>query len=178
MVAMLCGIRSGICVGRVVCRSYAVKAWVGEKLKSTEELGEYLSKETWSVEEYLSDSPNSALEQPSEDTVKKLLKLSGLSVEGNDIGRIQQRLGKQLSFIEKLHRIPLENEESIDESKARVMPREIAALNYEDLLDKIATQRTNLDLGEVEGSWDSTGLAKIKQSKWFVLRGGLMHNRN
>lgn len=175
--AMLSRIGSRAGFARIACRSYGAKAWVGEKIRSTEELGEYLSKETWSVDEYLSDSQITASEKPSEGTVRKLLKLSGLSVEGNDIGRIQHRLGKQLSFIDKLHRIPLE-EESIDESKARLMPREVAPLNYEDLLDKIATQKTNPDLGEVEGSWDSTGLAKMKQNKCFALRGGLMQNRN
>ncbi|QLL32084.1 hypothetical protein HG536_0C02530 [Torulaspora globosa] len=175
---MLSKMRAGAGFARVTCRSYAAKAWVGEKFKSAEELGEYLSKETWSVDDYLSDSQNAALERPSENTVRKLLKLSGLSLEGNDIERIQHRLGKQLSFIDKLHRIPLEKEASMDESKARLMPREVAPLNYEDLLDKIATQTANPELGEVEGGWDSTGLAKMKQNRCFVLREGLMHNRN
>lgn len=178
MVAMLSRLRPGVVLYRMGCRFHGSKAWVGERFRSSEEIRQYLSKETWSVDEYLSDSLTDGQEPPSGSTVKKLLKLSGLSLEGNDVERIQQRLGKQLSFINKLHGIEIENEVSVDESKARLMPREVAALNYEDLLDKIATQGKNPELGEVEGSWDSTSLAKLKQNNCFLLRGGLMHDRN
>lgn len=163
---------------RLQCRFQSSKTWIGPKFKSNQEIRDYLAKETWSVDEYLADSQNDNLEPPSQDTVRKLLKLSGLSIKGNDVSRIQNRLGKQLSFINKLHEIRIEDEVSMDESKARLMPREGAALNYEDLLDKIASQRKNPDLGEVEGKWDSTGVAKIKERNSFVIRGGLMHDRN
>lgn len=136
-----------------------------------------MSKETWSVDEYLSDSEASKQDVPSRETVIKLLKLSGLPIEGNDIERIQVRLGKQLSFINKLHRIPIEDE-SIDESDARLMPRSTEPLNFEEILAKIEKTEKNIDIGEVSGSWDSTSLAEIKENGYFVVRGGLMKNRN
>lgn len=144
-----------------------------------DEVRKHLSNETWSVEEYLSDSDISPEDLPSEETVKKLLKLSGLPMRGNDFERIRSRLGKQLSFIDKLHRIPVEDEyEAVHESKARLMPRTVEPLSYEGLLRRIETQEKSADLGEADGSWDSTSLAKMKENSFFVVRGGLMQNRS
>ena len=156
------------------CRLYSSRAKVGEKFRSKKEVMEYLGQQTWSVDEYLADSTSEEL--PSEADVRKLLKLSGLPVDGNDLERIRVRLGKQLSFIDKLHRIPIEDEKTIDECQARLMPRNEVPISYDSLLQKIATQKKDPELGEVEGSWDSTSLAQMKENKYFVVRGGLMHN--
>lgn len=161
----------------VICRRYSAKPSIGKRFTSLEQIKEYMSKETWSVDEYLSDSEASKQDLPSRETVIKLLKLSGLPIQGNDIERIQERLGKQLSFINKLHQTPIEDE-AINESDARLMPRSTEALDFEGLLAKIEKTEKNIDIGEVSGSWDSTGLAKIKENGYFVVRGGLMKNRS
>lgn len=170
------GLASRLCLR--CSRSYVSGAKVGEKFRSKKEVMEYLSRETWSVEEYLADSDTSIGELPSAADVRKLLKLSGLPIRDSEVERIRVRLGKQLSFIDKLHRLPVEDEKSIDEYQARLMPREETPLSYDGLLEKIATQGKSPELGEVDGSWDATGLAQMKENKYFVVRGGLMQNRD
>lgn len=159
-------------------RFYSLKAKVGDRFQSKKEVLEYLQKETWSVDKYLADSDDQSLLLPSVGEVRKLLKLSGLPIEGNDLERIRERLGKQLGFISKLHRIEIEEENSVEETQARLMPRNEVPLSYDDLLDKINEQRKDPELGEVEGSWDATGLAQMEDNKYFVVRGGLMQNRD
>lgn len=141
------------------------------------EIEEYISKETWSVAEYLSTDNVKEKDLPTRENILKLLKLSGLPAEGTDIEGIRGRLGKQLSFINKLHRISLEDD-TIDPMDARLLPREGMALSYDELMSEIMNQQKDSNSGETNNSWDSTKLAKVKKDGYFVIRGGLMTNRD
>ncbi|CAI7132475.1 BEM_collapsed_G0021930.mRNA.1.CDS.1 [Saccharomyces cerevisiae] len=61
------------------------------------QIRDYLSRPVWSVHEYLGiNTKEEKLEPPSAEAVKKLLRLSGLPLEGADIKEIQMRLAKQI----------------------------------------------------------------------------------
>lgn len=141
------------------CRYSSSKVSVGTRFKSMEEIRQYLNTPSWSLEEYLkSDSSSETVtdEQklPSVNTVKKLLKLSGFDSENANIPDIQQRLAKQLIFLENLQRAPLDDDSSNNTAFARVQPRTTKPLNYKDLLQKIEDQKNNKFEDEVSGSWD------------------------
>ncbi|QLG71569.1 hypothetical protein HG535_0B06130 [Zygotorulaspora mrakii] len=162
---------------RVVCRRYSLKPVVGKKFTTIDQVKEYMSKETWSVAEYLDSSAIEKDALPSRETALRVLKLSGLPSEGSDIDVIRGKLGKQLLLINKLHSIPLEDK-NIDAKDARIMPRHGVPLTYEKLVATIESQKKNPETGELDDSWDSTGLAKLKKDGYLVVRGGLITNRD
>ena len=143
-----------------------------------DQIKNYISKPVWSVHEYLGTNVREGkLELPSVDVVKKLLRLSGLPLEGAKIEEIQLRLAKQLSFINKLHNIPVEGEKHTKEYDARLMQRETRQLSYAKLLEGIKYQKQDAELGEVSGSWKPTGLAVESKNGYFVVKEGLLKNR-
>lgn len=78
---------------------------IGPKFTSDKEVEEFLSKSTWDVREYVPSSVDEKL-IPSEETVVRLLKISGLPIK--NIDQIQIRLANQLSFINRLHNLPVD----------------------------------------------------------------------
>lgn len=153
-------------------------AKIGKKFENMHQIKNYISKPVWSVHEYLDTNVREGkLELPPVDAVKKLLRLSGLPLEGAKIEEIQLRLAKQLSFINKLHNIPVEREEHTKEYDARLMQRETTQLSYAKLLEGIKYQKQDAELGEVSGSWKPTGLAVESKNGYFVVKEGLLKNR-
>ncbi|CUS23592.1 LAQU0S10e03994g1_1 [Lachancea quebecensis] len=155
--------------------SQKTRVIVGPRLKSLAEIKDYVGKPTWSVEEYLQTSSTSKAQPPSRKDVEKLLKLSGLPNENVEV--FQATLGKQLAFINKVQSLPVD--ESLDPSHARIIDRNPEALDYESLSHSVGQQEAQKDkeIGEVGGSWDSTGLAAISENGFYVLREGLLKNR-
>ncbi|CAI4038796.1 hypothetical protein SMKI_06G1440 [Saccharomyces mikatae IFO 1815] len=153
-------------------------AKIGKKFENMDQIKNYLSQPVWSVREYLRVGvKEEKLELPSVKAVKKLLRLSGLPLEGADIEGIQMRLAKQLSFINKLHSIPVEGEEHKKEYNARLMQRKTRQLSYAGLLEGIRHQTQDVELGELSGSWKPTGLAAESKNVYFVIKEGLLKNR-
>ncbi|AJS24419.1 Gtf1p [Saccharomyces cerevisiae YJM1356] len=152
-------------------------AKIGKKFENMNQIRDYLSRPVWSVHEYLGiNTKEEKLEPPSAEAVKKLLRLSGLPLEGADIKEIQMRLAKQLSFINKLHNIPVEGEKHTKEYDARLVQRNTKQLNYTKLLEGISHQKQDAELGEVSGSWKATGLAAESKNAYFVVKEGLLKN--
>ncbi|CAI4063504.1 hypothetical protein SUVZ_07G3370 [Saccharomyces uvarum] len=153
-------------------------AKIGKKFENMGQIKDYLSEPVWSVHEYLGTNvEESALKLPPVKLVKKLLRLSGLPLEGADIEGIQMQLAKQLSFVNRLHDIPVEDGTGVEEYGARLMPRKTTLLNYKMLLEAVKHQKQDADIGEVSGSWTATGLAAESKNGYFVVREGLLKNR-
>ncbi|EJS43684.1 YGR102C [Saccharomyces arboricola H-6] len=151
---------------------------IGKKFENMDQIRDYLSEHVWSVHEYLGTNLGEEnLELPPVDFVKRLLRLSGLPLEGADIEGIQMRLAKQLSFINRMHNIPVAGKESMKEYDARLVQRETAQLSYENLLEAIACQEQDAEIGEVSGSWKATELAAESKNGYFVVKEGLLKNR-
>lgn len=148
------------------------KVSVGPEFKSMEEIKQYLDTPTWCLGEYLKTEGSSQTitdgqKLPSVDTVKKLLKLSGFDSENANISEIQQRLAKQLIFLENLQRAPLDDS-SDNTAFARVQPRTTKPLKYKDLLQKIEDQKNNKFEDEVSGSWDPLTNTTKSKNGYFV----------
>ena len=159
-------------------RSQSNKAWVSESFRSIEELKKFMSKETWSVNEYLAEADKKDLKSSvSEETAVKLLKLAGLPSEINDVKRVQEKLGHQLAFINKLHEIPMSDNE-IDEKHSRLLPRFKKPMTFSELTAAIKGDKQNSELGEISESWTPCKLAKLSKNNMFIVRKGLMKNRN
>ncbi|QID85166.1 glutamyl-tRNA(Gln) amidotransferase subunit F [Saccharomyces pastorianus] len=153
-------------------------AKIGKKFETMDQIKAYLSEPVWSVHEYLGTNvEENTLRLPPVELVKKLLRLSGLPLEGADIEAIQMQLAKQLSFVNRLHNIPVEDRTSVEGYDARLMPRQTTKLNYRMLLDAVKHQKQDADIGEVSGSWTATGLAAESKNGYFVVREGLLKNR-
>lgn len=169
--------RTRLCLIKPLQRSRysSSKVSVGTKFTSMKEIKEYLDTPSWSLLEYLRNDTNSEeitdeQKLPSVTSVKKLLKLSGFDSEGVDIPQIQQRLAKQLIFLENLQRVPL-GDSSDNTAFARIQPRTIKQLNYKGLLQKIEDQKNNKFEDEVSGSWDPlTNSAKSKNGYFVVTK--------
>lgn len=143
---------------------------VGPKFKSIQEIKAYMDKPTWSLNEFFESSNiTDATELPSEATVAKLLKLSGLPAEGADIPAIQQRLGQQLLFLRRLHDAPLDESEDLNIRFSRIMPRNTDVVDYESLLKMIEVQNSSKFPDEEGGKWDPTGQATVKKNGFFVV---------
>lgn len=159
-------------------RSYSTRS----SFKSVEEVKQYLSKSTWSITEMLEPpGPNADNVRgiPSDSEVKQLLSLSGFPVQSSNIEDIKQKLIRQLSFINTLHNTPLDEEDkNLSENYARLLPRQNIALSYDDLLHKIENIQPDLETGEVLDSWDATSLSQISKDNFFVVRQGLLKDRN
>lgn len=146
---------------------------IGPKFTSDKEVEEFLSKSTWDVREYVPSSVDEKL-IPSEETVVRLLKISGLPIR--NIDQIQIRLANQLSFINRLHNLPVD--ENINPNHARIIERNPTPLDYEGLIKGIASQQKSDSLGEISGSWDPTKTAAVKRDGFFILREGLLKGRD
>lgn len=163
------------CRGIALSRLYSSNAAsIGPKFQTKEQVKEYLSKASWSIEDYL--PKNSATEEqlPPKETVERLLKLSGLPSQ--DISEMQRRLANQLAFIDILHDLPVPD--GTDASNARSVPRTGKPISYDQLLE-LSENETDKDesLGERSGSWESTKLSQISKNGYFVVREGLMKDR-
>ncbi|CAI4062404.1 glutamyl-tRNA(Gln) amidotransferase subunit F SKDI_07G3510 [Saccharomyces kudriavzevii IFO 1802] len=153
-------------------------ARIGKKFENMNQIKDFLSEPVWSVHEYLATNVGEEkLKLPPVEVLKKLLRLSGLPLEGADIEGIQMRLAKQLSFISRLHNIPVNGEEEMKEYDARLMKRKTTRLSYEKLLEGIDHQTQDVELGEVSGSWKATGLAAESKNEYFLVKEGLLKNR-
>lgn len=164
---------------RNVLKFYCSKPLVGPKFNSLDEIKNYVLKDTLSANDYLAESESQKdrqLPTPSVKTVLKLLKLTGLSSEGKDIGAIQRTLGKQLSFIDILQNTRLDEE--VDPAFARLMPRDNKPLSYEDLLHKVARNRGKEKATEETRSWDSTSRAALQKEHYFVFNEEFLDNRD
>ncbi|CDO93941.1 unnamed protein product [Kluyveromyces dobzhanskii CBS 2104] len=146
---------------------------IGPKFTSDKEVEEFLGKSTWNVRDYVPTSVDQKL-IPSEETVVKLLKISGLPIE--NIDQIQVRLANQLSFINRLHSLPVD--EDINPNHARIIERNPKGLDYKSLMDRVKNQEKSQALGELSGSWDSTKSAAVKLHGFFILKEGLLKGRN
>lgn len=143
---------------------------VGPKFQSIDDIKEYMDKPTWSLNEFFK-TPNvtDTSSLPSEETVIKLLKLSGLSTENADIPGIQKRLGQQLLFLRRLHDAPLDEGENLDIRFSRILPRHTNRVDYKSLL-KIIEQQENAKFPDEEGGkWDPTSQATHKGNGYFVV---------
>lgn len=158
---------------------YLSTATKGAKFKSVQEIREYLDRPDKSKDAMVNTNLNDDedLSKIDDKLITKLLKLSGLSVENADIPTIQKRLSRQLSFINKLHEAEVA-EDITNVSYARIMPRENKPLDFESFMAKIEEQKENKFPDEQSGSWDSVHLASISKDHYFVLRKGLMKNRD
>lgn len=143
-----------------------------------DEIKKYIFKNTSSANEYLTQSERAIdreLPVPPPETVLKLLKLSGLPMQGANIERIQRTLGKQISFINILHNTELDD--SLDAKYARLVPRKSLPLSYEDLILK-ANGGKNSELAEKSGSWDGTSRANMNKDGYFIVREEFLNNRD
>ncbi|SMN17971.1 similar to Torulaspora delbrueckii TDEL_0F03290 hypothetical protein [Maudiozyma saulgeensis] len=146
---------------------YSSQVTVGQKFKSLEEIKQFMESPSWSLKEFLTE-PDSSDNLPSPATVKKLLRLSGFSVENANIKKIQQILGKQLLLLQSLQEAPLDDE-TVDTMFARIMPRVPKPLDYKALLSKIKEQKDNKYEDELSGSWNSTGNTEKSKNGYFVV---------
>ncbi|KAG0667740.1 glutamyl-tRNA(Gln) amidotransferase subunit F [Maudiozyma exigua] len=156
------------------CSKYSSsKVSVGSKFTSMKEIKEYLDTPSWSLLEYLRNDTNTEeitdeQKLPSVASVKKLLKLSGFDSEGVDIPQIQQRLAKQLIFLQNLQRAPLDD--SCDNTAfARIQPRTTKPINYKDLLQKIEDQKNNKFEDEVSGYWNPLANNIKSKNGYFIV---------
>lgn len=162
---------------RLGTRQYGqkVSARVGPKFRNLTEIKDYLARPCWSVAENIQISSKEGMRIVPKATVEKLLKLSGLPIK--DVEGFQQKLGRQLAFIDQLQSLPVG--ENVDPSHARMMKREPVPLEFDQLMESILQQdlQKSKDLGETENSWKCTDLAAIKENGFYVLREGLLKNR-
>ena len=104
---------------RRVCRSYSsVSSKIGARFVSAKEIDSYLSKVSWNIQDYVPTRVDKRL-LPAKETVIRLLRISGLPER--DLGPVQRRLANQLSFIDHLHSLPVD--ESINANHARILHR-------------------------------------------------------
>lgn len=148
---------------------------VGPKFENIHQVEAYLSKSFWTIEDLLPRYDITKENIPSEETVKSLLKLSGLPMQ--NLKDMQLKLANQLSFINTLHNLPVD--ETIDANHARIMIRHPKPLSFNDI--EMATSKEmqkDESLGEVSGSWDTVECSKIHENGFFVVREGLIRNRD
>ncbi|CCK68549.1 glutamyl-tRNA(Gln) amidotransferase subunit F KNAG_0B01020 [Huiozyma naganishii CBS 8797] len=159
-------------------RTYSVGSKVGRAFLSISELDTFLSRNEWSVAELFDDRGSDAT--VSKDVVVSLLKMSGLAQDKCIIPDIQRTLKSQISFISKLQRIELRNQDNLDVKYARVLPRHNKPINFEELLSIIEKENKpqSKTADEISGSWDATGLADSSENGYFVVRKGLIKNRD
>ncbi|AGO10083.1 AaceriAAR093Cp [[Ashbya] aceris (nom. inval.)] len=146
---------------------------VGARFRSREELQAYLARPAWRPEDFLPSAEDIARQLPSEEEVRKLLKLSGLPE--TDLQEVRRRLATQLSFVSQLQTV--EVDDSVDPQYAKAMKRHPAAVGYEELVRRAEADTKDESLGEKSGSWDSTATATLKKDGYFVLREGLLQKR-
>lgn len=151
---------------------YSSNTKIGSRITTDHQVDELINKKSWDIREYVPTSLDTELLPPKE-TVIKLLKISGLPAKNIEQTRV--RLANQLSFINILHGLPVD--ESINPNHARIMDRKPKALDYKSLLQRIEKQEKSEELGEISGSWDSTQQAKLTKDRFFILREGLLRNR-
>ncbi|CCE62937.1 hypothetical protein TPHA_0D03010 [Tetrapisispora phaffii CBS 4417] len=159
--------------------SMPLKQWIGSKFNTLDEVKQFMQQDSASIEEYLnSDSARTTSSNLdiSDETIRRLLKLSGLPTESVDILHIKKRLKYQMSFLNKLQEISYDTDK-IDENNSRILPRNSKPLSYEELISKIERATKSEDLGEVSNSWNPTELSALSRNKMYVLRGGLMKDR-
>lgn len=159
---------------RNICRLYNSQTpKIGKKFTSSEEVDKFLQKVTWSIQDYVPYQVDKG-KYPSKESIEKLMRISGLPL--CDIEEVQERLAKQLSFIDHLHGLPVE--EGIDPNQARILERNPPSIDYETLIGGIEGQQQDASIGEVSGSWDSTQHAKLTNDKYFVLRESMLTKRD
>ncbi|CAB4251885.1 similar to Saccharomyces cerevisiae YGR102C Subunit of the trimeric GatFAB AmidoTransferase(AdT) complex [Maudiozyma barnettii] len=161
------------CKKQKSCYSYSSQVTVGPKFRSLQEIKQYIDSPSWSLAEVLTESESSD-NLPTEESVKKLLKLSGFSEEKCNIKEIQHRLGKQLVFLQSLQKAPLADE-TTDTMFARIMPRAPKSLDYKALLNKIQEQKDNKFDDEISGSWSPTSNSKKSKNGYFVVTKKITH---
>ncbi|SCV01025.1 LANO_0F09780g1_1 [Lachancea nothofagi CBS 11611] len=148
-----------------------VKSAIGPRFRDMTEIKKYVESPKWAVEEFLKQDDKEQIQHlPSEETVKRLLKLSGLPLENFD--SIRNQLGRQLLFLDKL--MTLDVDENIDPNHARILERHPQPLRYEELFRLAHNQRQEKSLGETDGSWESIKLATQSENGFYVLREALM----
>jgi len=153
-------------------RYHSTNVKIGSPIQSKEELDQYLSSPSWSVEEFLNTSGTSESKRANsidETTVKRLLELSGLEANEERYADLVSILKSQVVFIDHLHSIP--DNEITDTSS--IKPN-LKALTLEDLEKSISTQQPSVEKGEVSDSWDPISLAKESLNGQYIVKEGLI----
>ncbi len=159
-------------------------ARIGTKFESKQDIDDFLDSNKWDGQELLQSSTECDPSKvptapPSDEMIYKLLKLSGLSQKGIDMEEIRTTLTNQIQFIDLLQNVPLsEEEQKYDTNYARLLPRDNKPLKYNEILKLIETQKKNKQGSEISGSWNPTSLATISVNNYYILKKGLLKNRN
>ncbi|EDO14846.1 hypothetical protein Kpol_359p7 [Vanderwaltozyma polyspora DSM 70294] len=132
---------------------YQSSSLIGESFITKEQISNYLNSETWSVTQYTQFDTDSKV---SDDTVLKILKLSGLPNEGIEDSvklKIKDRLSTQLIFINKLHEV--ECDYDIDDKYSRIIQRNPKPMTYNEIMLSLKNTEKDSKLGEISGSWEA-----------------------
>lgn len=152
-------------------RFQSTKATIGPSFKSKEELNEFLSTPSWSVDEFLSSqSKSQRADSIDHKTVERLLELSGLEAKPESYEDLVSILKSQVVFIDHLHSIP---DSEVEASSAP----SLKPLSLEDIQKSIETQCPKSDKGEEPESWKPLSLTKQSLNDHYVVREGLIKNK-
>lgn len=154
----------------ILSRGYTSKTSIGNKLESVDEIKKFINDNTWSLNDYfeITESNLKSSSLPSIEVVDKLLKLSGLPNDDKvDKLKIQKKLQEQLNFIRKVQEYKID-EEGIDPSHSRILPRKHKELTYDGLIKSIESQAPDPALGEIQDSWRPLSLAQETKDDYFV----------
>lgn len=170
----------------ILPRCYCVMtkgAEIRSKFQSKADIADFFEDNTWDGHTLLKPEEHTAsamdtTEVPSDETIHKLLKLSGLSRKGVDMEKTRATLANQIKFINILQSIELTDKESkYDTTDARLIPRNSKPLKYDDLVGLVDAQKNGKQGSEIAGSWNPTSLASKTSNNYFVLEKGLLKNR-
>lgn len=140
-------------------------------LETKEEIEQLFSSPTWDINEFFKPAGN-AETKISNESIKKLLNLSGLDNTALSNEEIAKNLNDQILFINKLQNLP-NSEANDDILKNQSSSCASSPLSYQDLLSSIKNQTPELEKGEIGDSWTPTDLSKSSQNGFFVVNEGL-----
>ncbi len=145
---------------------------IGEKFKSKQELNQYLSTPSWSINELLTPSKQSKrADSIDSKTVERLLELSGLEANPEKYDELISILKSQVVFIDQLHSIPDSDIEYTTTQSS------LSKLTLQDIEQNIENQKPDVSKGEVPESWDPLSLAKESLNGFYIVKEGLIKNK-
>lgn len=128
-------------------------------------IAQHIRRVNWDVGSLLTkDSPRT--QEISEQTIDKLVKLSGLSYDKQEYPKLISALKEQVRFVDHLH----------DASEVVPYTEGIQGerLDLQQLEELVRVQRQDGDKGEIAGSWDPMSLPTEKQNGHYIVREGLV----
>lgn len=143
-----------------------LKTLVGKPMPKSM-IKEYITTVNWQVDELFKQVHSPRCDCINDETIDKLLKLSGLSYPKDQYPKLIESLKEQVRFIDRLHAVDVEVEDSIN---ANLYER----LTLEGLKSSIESQQQDPSKGETLQSWDPMSLPTESQNGNYIVKEGLL----